>query len=321
MVLMFSGRRSMPVFGPVALCVAMYVYLSTSINISTASVGYQELQNMNMAVEMAVVEISAPTATYNTPLLQINSTSLKPSSPPIDVCFVSSIFAPTVHTADRPNDFLKFELTNTSSFQFFIYTNLEDLESPGWTKVLRNFTNYRRFITQSRWGKFMAWKDPEMQACQTIFYFDGHFKPSAKGERLVHLAETIKQSEFGLAQNLSPKRRTALAEFAKILKARKDIEKNVNASIAWLHSQPDFHNNCTLYRNANFGKAAMQLRRVCVCVCLSCFFHASAALPTHTIHLLTIVTFICRLRSHQYTFSKGGRVLLGALFQGRRFVA
>jgi hypothetical protein len=266
MTLLLPGSRSITVLGPMAFCVAIYVYLSTSINISTASMGHQLLELQNMVDEMAaassstassVVEFSVPT--NYTPILQGDSNgttgaSLElPPPPPIDVCFVSSVFAPTVHTADRPHDFSKFELTNTSSFQFFIYTNLEDLESPGWTKVLRKFTTYRRFITQSRWGKFMAWKDPELRACQVIFYFDGYFAPNANGERLVMLAETIKKSEFGLAQRLSPKRRTALQEFAQILKGKKDIEKNVNASIAWLHAQPDFHNNCTLYKNANFG--------------------------------------------------------------------
>jgi hypothetical protein len=268
MPLLKLGSRSMPVFtGPVALCAVIYVYLSTSINISSASTAYHllELQG-NIVAEMAatsssLVEISVPT--NYTPLLQANSTditsaSLQPAPPidpidPIDICFVSSIFAPTVDTADQPHDFSNFKLTNTSSFKFFIYTNLEDLETPGWTKVLRKFTTYRRFITQSRWGKFMAWKDPEMKACLAIFYFDGYFKPNVNGERLVKLANSIKKSKFGLAQRQSPKRRTALAEFAQILKGGKDIEKNVNASIAWLHSQPDFHNNCTLYKNANFG--------------------------------------------------------------------
>jgi hypothetical protein len=251
-----------------ALCVAIYIYLTASINTSTTSMGSQLLELQNMVDEMAasavssssssVVEISVPS--NDTQLLQVNSTgrtsdSIEPPSPPspIDVCFVSSIFAPTVHTADRPHDFSKFELTNTSSFQFFLYTNLEDLESPGWTKIIKNFTSYRRFITQSRWGKFMAWKDPEIKACQFIFYFDGYFAPNAKGEKLLKLAETTKESKFGTAQRLSPKRRTPLQEFAQILKGKKDIEVNVNASIAWLHAQPDFHNNCTLYKNANFG--------------------------------------------------------------------
>jgi hypothetical protein len=74
---------------------------------------------------------------------------------PIDICFISSIFGPSVKTADRPHDFTNYAMSNTTSFQFFLCTNLEDLATPGWTKVVRNFS-YRRFITQSRWGKFMA---------------------------------------------------------------------------------------------------------------------------------------------------------------------
>jgi hypothetical protein len=174
---------------------------------------------------------------------------------PIDICFVSSIFAPTTKTADRPNDVTSFTMKKPTSFHFFLYTNLEDLESPGWTKVLRKF-NYRRFITQSRWGKFMAWKDPEMKACQTIFHFDGHFKPTGL-THLAKLAKSIKRSEFGLAQKLHKKSkgRSAIAEFDAVLKLKKDIKQNVNASIEWLQSQPDFYNNCTLYENAYFGKS------------------------------------------------------------------
>jgi hypothetical protein len=173
---------------------------------------------------------------------------------PIDICFVSSIFGPTVKTADRPHDFTKFQMGNTTSFQFFMYTNLGDLESPGWTKVLRNFT-YRRFITQSRWGKFMAWKDPEMNVCQTIFYFDGHFKPDASPKLFADLAKQIRESEVGLVQRLHASKPSPIEEFEAILKGHKDISKNVNASIEWLQAQPDFYNNCTMYNNGFFGKS------------------------------------------------------------------
>jgi hypothetical protein len=172
----------------------------------------------------------------------------------IDICFVSSIFAPDTKTADRPNDFTKYRMVNNVSFQFFLYTNLEDLTTPGWTKVLRNFS-YRRFITQSRWGKFMAWKDPEIKPCQTIFYFDGFFTPGRSPKRFVQLAEQIKESEFGLAQKLHPAGRSAIGEFAEILRSKRDIKRNVKASIEWLQAQPDFHNNCTLYENSFFGKS------------------------------------------------------------------
>jgi hypothetical protein len=185
-----------------------------------------------------------------------NSPQLKERAPePIDICFVSSIFAPTIKTADRPNDFSSFQMENTTtSFQFFLYTNLEDLESLGWTKVLRNFS-YRRFITQSRWGKFMAWKDPEMKACRTIFYFDGYFKPHRSPKRFTDLAKQIRESEFGLAQRPHTSKPSAIGEFEAILRLKKDITKNVNASIEWLQAQPDFYNNCTMYENTFFGKS------------------------------------------------------------------
>jgi hypothetical protein len=176
---------------------------------------------------------------------------------PIDICFVSSIFGPTIKTADRPHDFTKFQMGNTTSFQFFMYTNLEDLESPGWTKVLRNF-NYRRFITQSRWGKFMAWKDPEMKGCQTIFYFDGNLKPKKPNKSrksFAELAKQIRESDVGFAQKIHAENPSAIGEFDKILTKKKDIEKNVNASIEWLQAQPDFYNNCTMYDNGFFGKS------------------------------------------------------------------
>jgi hypothetical protein len=220
---------SKTVSGSVALFLAIFTYMATTIEISkTLSTLYKSPQHQDSSLE------------------------------PIDICFVSSIFAPTTKTADRPNDFTNFQMENTTSFQFFLYTNLEDLDSPGWTKVLRNF-NYRRFITQSRWGKFMAWKDPEMKACQTIFYFDGYCKPGKYPKRFAQLAKQIRESEFGLAQKLHPQMPSAIGEFDSILFEKKDIKKNVNASIEWLQAQPDFYNNCTMYENLFFGKS------VCCC--------------------------------------------------------
>jgi hypothetical protein len=224
--MLLNPFSSKTISGHVALVLAICAYMSTTVKIS------------------------------KTLTLDKSPQQLKERAPePIDICFVSSIFAPTIKTADRPNDVTSFKMENTTSFQFFMYTNLEDLESLGWTKVLRNF-NYRRFITQSRWGKFMAWKDPEMEACQTIFYLDGHYKPGKRTPaRVAQIAEKIRESEFGLAQMLHPTTSSAIGEFDNILRFNKDIIKNVNASIDWLQSQPDFYNNCTVYHNAIFGKS------------------------------------------------------------------
>jgi hypothetical protein len=248
MLLYPFGSRT--VSGPVALVFGFFVYMATTIRISKTLTLHKSLHLEERAPELTAVNISKTLTLHKSPQLQ------KSFLEPIDICFVSSIFAPTIKTADRPNDIRNFKMENTTtSFQFFMYTNLEDLESLGWTKVLRNFS-YRRFITQSRWGKFMAWKDPEMEACQTIFYMDGHFKPGKRNsERFTGLAKQIRESEFGLAQKLHKTAASAIGEFDNILRLKKDIMKNVNASIDWLQAQPDFYNNCTVYHNAYFGKS------------------------------------------------------------------
>jgi hypothetical protein len=241
----------------------------------------EQYQNIAPAMDSSVVRISMPSPQVNSTASSLQEGVLEP----IDICFISSIFGPSVETADRPHDFTNYTMSNTTSFQFFMYTNLEDLETPGWTKVVRNFS-YRRFITQSRWGKFMAWKDPEMKACQTIFYFDGQYKPgeqSGNEQKILNLANTIKESKFGLAQKPHPNKRSALKEFDKILKSRKDILKNVKASIEWLQAQPDFYNNCTLYENSAFGKS----NRAVLC---SCAADLSSSNSIATVFVLT-----CRL--------------------------
>jgi hypothetical protein len=259
----FLHGSSRPIFGPVAFLLAMSsVYQSTKFDMP-ASVGYP---NMEAGMASFVAGISMPSPQVNSTASSLQVSFLEP----IDICFISSIFGPSVETADRPHDFTNYSLGKTTSFQFFLYTNLEDLETPGWTKVVRKFS-YRRFITHSRWGKFMAWKDPEMKACQTIFYFDGHFKPAGTSTSFRTLAKSIKDSEFGLAQKQHPRKHSVLDEFGAILKIRKDIKKNVDASIEWLQAQPDFYNNCTLYDNSAFGKSNSALFLFSV-RCLSVIF-------------------------------------------------
>jgi hypothetical protein len=79
--------------------------------------------------------------------------------------------------------------------------------------------------------------------------------PSGKSKRFATLAKLIRHSKFGLSQKPHPNKRSAIAEFGEILRQKKDIKSNVDASIEWLQAQPDFYNNCTLYQNAFFGKA------------------------------------------------------------------
>jgi hypothetical protein len=252
------------------------------------------------------IEISKTLSTLNKSQ-QLQESSLEP----IDICFVSSIFAATTKTADRPNDFTNYQMENTTTFQFFLYTNLEDLKSPGWTKVLRNFS-YRRFITQSRWGKFMAWKDPEMKACQTIFYFDGHFKPGRSPKRFVQLAKQIRESEFGLAQKLHPARgRSAIGEFKEILKSKKDVKQNVKASIEWLKAQPDFYNNCTMYENSFFGKSITCVKLLSILTLLSIRLPHSVCFIF--MQLMTLPMYIFKKRQITFGIITQWRKILGAI--------
>jgi hypothetical protein len=158
--------------------------------------------------------------------------------------------------ADAPGNFEELNKNvAANTFAFFLYTNLEDLDTPGWHKIIKRDLNYRRYITQSRWGKFMGWKDPQLQGCKTIFYCDGYFEPSNINPAVyLEMAHTIRQSDVGLAQVRHPyPERTPLEEFQVVLRNHKDIPENVEASIKWLQAQPDFFNNCTLYANWYFG--------------------------------------------------------------------
>jgi hypothetical protein len=234
--MLLNPFRWKTISGPVVLALAICVwYVSNTVKISNTLTLYKSPQ---VEEERALEVERAPGS--------------------IDICFVSSIFGPSIETADRPHDFSNIRMENTASYQFFMYTNLEDLETPGWTKVLRTF-NYRRFITQSRWGKFMAWKDPEMENCRTIFYFDAHFMPDRSQKWFADLAKQIRESEVGLAQRLHASKPTAIEEFESILGFNKDILKNVIASVDWLNAQPDFYNNCTMYDNGFFGKSIKSL--------------------------------------------------------------
>ena len=172
---------------------------------------------------------------------------------PFEVCFVTSVYSATPNTSDRPPDVTEIQEANPS-FRFFVFTNMPDLDAPGWTVKVKNFSGYRRYITQSRWAKFMGWKDQSVQGCQAVFYMDGYCGPKLKhSERYRRLAKAIRDSEFGLFQNQHQQADGPLEELDRIQEKRKDIAKNVEASKAWLEAQPDFRRDATIYENHYIG--------------------------------------------------------------------
>ena len=176
-----------------------------------------------------------------------------------EACFVTCVFAPSVEKCDHPVNVTELQEKNPT-FKYIAFTNLEDLEAPGWTKILKTSLPYKRFITHSRWGKFMSWKDPTVQKkCKVVFYMDGYYSPRAPAKGFQAEAKRVLESDVGFVQY---KHDTPgpLAEFQLIRRLRKDIPSNIDASIAWLKAQPDFNANLTVYVNTFIGEYFKQQR-------------------------------------------------------------
>lgn len=85
-----------------------------------------------------------------------------------ELCFVTSVYSSSPREADRPPTVEAIAGQNPS-FRFFAFTNLPSLYAPGWKVVVKPLDQYKRYITQSRWAKFMAWEDPEI--CLVSIWF------------------------------------------------------------------------------------------------------------------------------------------------------
>lgn len=176
------------------------------------------------------------------------------------ICFITSQYVRSPDHADKLVEVRSFlpKLANSPSVRFFAFTNVHGLKAPGWTIILKTFgTQFKRFVTQSRWPKFQAFHEPVIKdQCEVVFYMDGDV--ILKNSLNDYLFETkrILNSQAQLSQlrhnrlNL-----TVDKEFKRILSSKKDIQKNVDKSLEWLHAQPDFINDCQMYANHLFGYA------------------------------------------------------------------
>jgi hypothetical protein len=92
------------------------------------------------------------------------------SVPDPNFCFLTTSTLQTV--SSFPTNVMEFQEQHPS-FRFYMFTNLEELHPPGWTKIVTPNSSYSRFITHSRYGKFLAWLLPESKECGAAFYVDG----------------------------------------------------------------------------------------------------------------------------------------------------
>jgi hypothetical protein len=174
----------------------------------------------------------------------------------IPVCFVVCVFGKSVAGLDKVQPVRETPLFNLSSYNFFGYTNLPDWKVQGWTSMVKDYPQYRRFITQSRWPKFQAWKDPIIrEKCKVVFYIDSISVILGTPEQFQQAAKEILESKVGLAQYPHRGGGGAMKEFKRVQRVGKDLPENIAASKKWLRNQSDFDAKCTLYENRYFGYA------------------------------------------------------------------
>ena len=187
------------------------------------------------------------------------------------ICFVTASYASNSHDLDEITNVTKLRLDNPS-FRFVLFTNLDDIKAPGWTSIVTHLP-YRRFITHSRYGKFVGWKEPLLvEMCSVVFYMDAHRSPVQFPSYWNLVSHQILRSKDGLMQVLHKTHKKAkeeeeegnndggssnslvLNEYQRILSKSKDIASNLNKQVEWLKKQPDFDPiNTKLYFNGHFG--------------------------------------------------------------------
>ena len=180
-----------------------------------------------------------------------------PSVIKYEACFVTSVFASSTDQADRVGDVSHLREANPN-FQYFGFTNLHDLEMPGWEKIVQDNLPYQRFITQSRFAKFVSWKVDEVREnCGVVFYSDGHLIPksSANATHLFRVeAMRIRESKYGLAQWKHQTLTTYKKLTSSIVMYRKDTKENVQRTMRQLASFDDFEESSTIiYWNQCLG--------------------------------------------------------------------
>jgi hypothetical protein len=248
-------------------------YYSRLNNSTVIDVDVQTINN-NSTVPDYVSANSKSNSVNTTSTATATTTTTTTTTTNLSICFLTSVYAKWAAHADKLQNVTHFAAEG--DFYFFVYTNLPRLKAKGWTRIVKTHTQYNRFITQSRWPKFLAWQDPNIAllggsskggggddddngagaagGCQVVFYLDsiGHLIGTPNEFR--KMAQEIFDSPVGLAQYEHRGGGGAFGEFRRIEVFKKDLDSNIRASKRWLSEQPDFRpTNCTLYENRYFG--------------------------------------------------------------------
>lgn len=199
------------------------------------------------------------------------------------ICFVTCIFGDSVEQVDHPAN-VEWFAEHWCDTQFMLVTNLPDLPSPGWTKIVQDIPSTgasdsqlhsgNSHIVQSREAKFLAWKVLPVQHCSAVFYMDGYLEPrfSWTPSKFRAIVEQVQSHPWGLSQ-VQQKYFNGLnmsTILNNLVRDRKDTAEHVDVTLSWLREQDDYQEVMTYYLNKYFGK----VRALSGCLLFDCRNHS-----------------------------------------------
>ena len=157
------------------------------------------------------------------------------------ICFVSSLFSSSYNTADKPIKFKKSDI-----YDYYLFTNLNKKKfSTSWKIININdkeepyLKDLKKYITKSRYFKFMTWKyfKEIKKNYDVIFYCDATYIPKTSEDWTI-ISNDIVNSESGIIQSLH--KLNVYDELRLIKKCKKDSNDNVKKTINFLkeHNVP-----------------------------------------------------------------------------------
>lgn len=175
------------------------------------------------------------------------------SKAPTDICFVTSLFSnnPKLIEREGPYPIENYNKTDPS-FRYYYFTNAHDLPSNGWEVIVMDDMDksFSRYISQSRWPKFMGFRHYKLQGCKGIIYSDANRPPRDLGSDIWgDLVNQVLNSPSGIMQDKRPGRQTIFQEMHSIVERKKDIAANIDISKKWFLDQDDFHDNASGWWN------------------------------------------------------------------------
>ena len=211
------------------------------------------------STETPWMEMSNSTTSVETPLKESRAQVMSNSTTPVQrkkICFITSVFGESIEEMDKVPSALEAPSSisqNPDQFTFLLFTNRDELQAPGWQKVVLDL-DLPNNIIKSRFPKFMSWRLKfVLDECRFVFYADGGWLPNRIAGVWKRLAKEATSNKGGLIQFINSSSKGVAEELSNIVALKKDTAAKVEKERTWLFEQPDFVANATVYCNMAFG--------------------------------------------------------------------